>query len=39
MATSHFGDNLKTGILAAVIFPVLLLLFLPFTREKKTENS
>lgn len=39
MATSHFGDNLKTGILAAVIFPVLLLLFLPFTHEKKAENS
>ena len=39
MATRHFGDNLKTGILAAVIFPVLLLLFLPFTHEKKAENS
>ena len=33
IATSHFGDNLKKGILTAVIFPVLLLVFLPFTKQ------
>ncbi len=35
MAAGHFGDNLKMGILAAVIFPALLLVFLPFTRQRR----
>jgi len=38
ISTSHFGDDLKKGILTAVIFPVLLLVFLPFTRKKNVAN-
>lgn len=34
MASGYFDDNLKLGILTAVAFPGLLLVFLPFTREK-----
>lgn len=30
-----FGDDLRKGILAAVIFPVLLLIFLPLSKERK----
>ena len=37
VVSGHFGDNLKTGILAAVIFPIILLLcvlFGKFEEEK-----
>lgn len=34
-----FGDDLRKGILAAVIFPVLLLIFLPLSRERKRKGN
>lgn len=42
IASGLLGDNLKYGILAAVVFPVLLLIFLPFTKANpalRTDTS
>lgn len=33
------GDDLRKGILAAAIFPVLLLIFLPLSKEHKTKRQ
>ena len=34
-----FGDDLRKGILAAVIFPILLLIFLPLSKERKQKQT
>lgn len=34
-----FGDDLRKGILAAAIFPVLLLIFLPLSKAKKSNKA
>jgi len=39
IAAGMFNDNIKYGILAAVIFPVLLLIFLPFTKTAETAKT
>lgn len=36
--SGQFGDNLKTGIAAAVIFPALLVVFVLFLRRKPATN-
>ena len=33
--SSHFGNNLRAGILAAIIFPVLLLVGMLLSRKVK----
>ena len=39
LISGRFGDNLKTGILAAVIFPVLLLTGIYLVRQVKTDTA
>ena len=39
MISGAFGDNLKMGILAGIIFPVLLLVGIIFCRKTKGEFS
>jgi len=34
LVSGAFGDNLKTGILGAIIFPLILLMVLTFSRKK-----
>jgi fucose permease len=35
MVSSYFGDNLKVGILAAIVFPILLLFGIAWSRKLK----
>lgn len=40
MVAGHFGDNLQTGILAGIVFPVLMILcILSFANRKTTTNK
>ena len=34
--SSHFGNNLKAGILAAIVFPVLLLVGMALSKRVKS---
>lgn len=39
MVAGHFGDRLQTGILAGIIFPILMILCILFFVGRKAEND
>lgn len=39
MVSGALGDNLKSGVLAGIIFPALLLIGIVFCRKVKQETS
>lgn len=38
LVSSRFGNNLRAGILAAILFPVLLLLGILTSKRRKNKN-